>query len=328
MTQKIRKSVFETNSSSSHSLTVAKGDVHQTPFSKAQLRAGVVTIGLGDYNWEWYRYYSPVNKLQYLLTQALLGSGSYGGAAIPEGDAVEVTRELCEDNARVARLCEVVKAHTGCTLLVQPGSTGGIDHESVGNGMELFSSAEELSQFIFSAESYIETGNDNSGPSKLISSDRGSEHYYGAHYREAAADWVPLKVTNEGGLWHETLTSPQGIELSQESNQELFQAILAQGTVVKASWKTVGPWAHFEHESPIGRAMSDLAGFGLKFSATLVVSEDFTKQDFNSKKPRTSVATLELRIPVALVQAVEALEAQQPVKTAKSRKKPATKKEA
>lgn len=316
--------MFETNSSSSHSLTVSVGDVLQMPFTKEQLRDGVIYVDLGDYNWEWHRYYTPLNKIQYLLTQALLGSGEYGGACVPDGEAAEVTREVCAENERAAMLCEVVKAHTGCDLLFAPGSRGSVDHESVGNGMELFASTAELTQFIFSESSYIQTGNDNSGPGKCISTDRGDEHYYGAHYREAGSDWVTLCVTNEGGLWRGILVAPNGAKLSEECNSEVFQTLREQATVTQASWKTIGPWRHFEYVDPISKAMSEFVRLGLKFSSSLAVSENFTEQDFKSKNPRSTVVTLKLKLPAEVARKVEELPAEKPVKL----RKKATKKEA
>lgn len=324
MLQKIRKNVFETNSSSSHSLTMAQGDVIPMPLSKNELRDGKVIVRLDDYGWEWHRYYTPINKIAYLLTQALLGTGEYGDARVPAGDDEAVTRALCEENDLVARMCEVVKAHTGCELLLASGSRGSIDHDSVGNGRELFSSAAELTQFIFSAESYIETGNDNSGPNKLIDTDRGREHYYQAHYREPEADWVSLKLRCEG-LWQPDFTLESGAVLREAGNEALLEALVAQATVVAVHWATVGPWAHFDYGTPVGRTMEELSEVGFKFSEQITADEDFTKTEFRSDTPRKKVLTLTLRVPAALAEEL----AQLPVpKAKKPRKKAVSKKEA
>ena len=56
MTEQIRKNVFETNSSSSHSLTVSEGDITGQPFSDHTLREGVVIVGKGEYGWEFEQY--------------------------------------------------------------------------------------------------------------------------------------------------------------------------------------------------------------------------------------------------------------------------------
>lgn len=322
MNQKIRKNVFETNSSSSHSLTMAQGDVVQVPFTKRELRDGKVIVGLDDYGWEWHRYYKPSNKLAYLLTQALLGSGEYGDARVPDGSPEEVTREVCEENEKAALLCEVVKAHTGCELLFSPGSRGSIDHDSVGTGNELFCSAAELTQFLFSAESCVETGNDNSGPNKLIDTDRGREHYYQAHYREPEASWVPLKLRCEG-LWRSVFTLESGAVLSEADNEALLEALAAQATVVKAHWKTVGPWAHFDYGTPVGRTMAELSELGFKFSEHVAASENFTKTEFRSDTPRKKELTLTLRVPPAIAEELAKLpvpEVKKPRKKATSKK--------
>jgi hypothetical protein len=46
MTKQIRKRVFETNSSSSHSLTLSPGDLVAQPFSDDVLRSGVLSVEL------------------------------------------------------------------------------------------------------------------------------------------------------------------------------------------------------------------------------------------------------------------------------------------
>lgn len=154
MTEQIRKNVFETNSSSSHSLTVSEGDITGQPFSDHTLREGVVIVGKGEYGWEFEQYYGIYDKLAYLITQI-----NYED--IPQGDAATVTAELRESDPRFDMLCRVVEEHTGVKLQVQPGSTGYVDHQSSDVGLELFDDEKQLRQFLFNSNSYIETDNDN-----------------------------------------------------------------------------------------------------------------------------------------------------------------------
>jgi len=276
MTQQIRKSVFETNSSSSHSLTLAAGDLVKTPFNLDVLRLGTLQLGLGDYQWEWYRYYDTDNKAQYLMTQLF----HYNG--IPDGEPAEVTREL-RHNAQFDMLCRVIEEQTGVKLEAYPGSQGSIDHDSVGNCLEVFESEETLRTFLFSESSYIETGNDNSGPSKTIESDRGAVAYYRAHYREPGKDDVPVQLRSRS-LWNfgelETMT---GASLSEDCNAELFKALQEQATFT-GSFVDSKDWYHpFEYEEPEGNTMRRLASAGMKFSENLAVSVEFTKVGFREE---------------------------------------------
>lgn len=300
MTTKIRKNVFETNSSSSHSLTLSQSDVLPMPFTKEQLREGVVMVGLGDYNWEWARYYTTEEKLQYLLTQLIVGTDD----TIAQGDAVKVTQELCEEDERAAMLVAVVKEHTGCDLLFKPGSRGGIDHQSIGVGLNLFESAEKLKQFLFSPTSCVQTGNDNTSAPKIIETEQGYEDYYAKNYCEPGADWVQVDFVVKSSLWSPELETSNGAIISDESNEELLAIVKAQATVVSADWVTVGPWEHLPgYEEHVDYVMNQLAEAGLRFSENLTVSEAFTKVPLppESKVYRsTEVVTLKTYMPKAL----------------------------
>jgi hypothetical protein len=309
MTQQIRKNVFETNSSSSHSLTLSPGDLVKQPFNVDILRLGTLTLPLGEYNWEWFRYYELDNKAQYLMTQLF----HYDG--IPHGDPETVTRELRADT-RFDMLCRVIEEHTGVKLQVEPGSRGGIDHDSVGNGLEVFESEDKLRQFLFSPDSYIETGNDNSGPGKIIGTDRGDQHYYIAHYREPAQADVMVKLHVASSWSFDELRTDAGALLSEESNAELYQAVRAQATVTSAFFDCQSWYHPFEYGSPQGDTMSSLSDAGLSFSPDVAVEVKFKEVHMNDKENKTYTrVALTAYMPKHLAEQLAALPKSEPAET-------------
>lgn len=70
--KQIRQSAFETNSSSSHSITISYGDY--TP-DKLYVENGVLEIYTGEFGWEHEDYYDAATKAAYCLTW-LKGEGS------------------------------------------------------------------------------------------------------------------------------------------------------------------------------------------------------------------------------------------------------------
>lgn len=253
MTKQIRKNVFETNSSSSHSLTMSASDVVTPPFSKQILRDGVMPVSVGEYGWEYFRYYTVENKVSYLLTQITSGS-------LPTSRNNEtLTAELREQHEKFDMLCKVVKAHTGVDIEVQPGS-GYVDHDSEGVGMNLFQSEDVLHKFLFS-DSYIETSNDNDGPPVNISTDRGaSEAYYIASYATVPADFVKIEVAMKG-YWNATATSSAGKVIDQEG--DIWEKIIAQGIVTNVDWTVAYKgYNAFEYSEPRAYTMGKLSGLG------------------------------------------------------------------
>lgn len=221
MLRQVRSAVFESNSSSSHSLTLGTGCLVSAPFSPQELRAGEVELAVGDYGWEWHRYCTAKAKLNYLLTQLTDGKGA---------DSAQALRESCEE---FAILEQVVREHTGCALRVSKGE-GGIDHQSARSeaavGMELFNDAQALKAFLFDESACIQTGNDNDSPPWMIDSDLGPQRMFEQYLAPAhsgipegyvprrlnyiragrlygvftgAGGWLPLTSDNLPALWEE-----------------------------------------------------------------------------------------------------------------------------
>lgn len=184
MRTQIRRSVFETNSSSSHSVTVSSEELAgDFGIHKALLRDGVIRARLqeGGYGWEWHRYYSPGAKIAYLVAQ-LAGRQAYGTSGKDISGAVRT-------NSSVDALLAKIEKSTGCRVEVIGAGSCPIDHDSVGVGVGLLHSGDDgLLRFIFGKDSFLETGNDNSEPPMEIATDRGSESYHANRVVEVQED--------------------------------------------------------------------------------------------------------------------------------------------
>lgn len=160
MTTQIRNQVFETNSSSSHSLTVSGTEAEDFGLSREVIRSGVIQIECyNDFGWTWEEHHGTTDKIAYMLMQC----DPYGfNAGVQNGE--DIIPILVERNDNARWLVDVVQRATGCTLEFRAGSWAGIDNQSHGEGSELFSDESEMRRFLFSPSSYLQTGNDNSGP--------------------------------------------------------------------------------------------------------------------------------------------------------------------
>lgn len=308
----IRKSVFETNSSSSHSLTLTPENLLAMPFSKEVLQAGVLNVAPNDYQWEWYRYYAPTNKIRYLVTQ-LFPSG------IPRGDAVVVTKTCREENDRFDQLCRVVECHTGVSVHLVPGSNGSIDHDSVGVGLSLMGNDDEdLWTFLFT-DCYVETSNDNSAAPFVIDTDRGGEFYHEEHFASPAVSAVRVEI-----LFYpygpRRLTTTTGVDLSLD-HPSIVEELGKQGVVSDAVWTCKGSYDPFEHSDVRGQTCNYLMREGLRFSKTLAARSDYVEchTPYAQRVPLedTQVAQLSIMVPPGLLDKLQAI----PVPKAKRAKK-------
>lgn len=171
--KKIRKSVFETNSSSTHSITLC-----DTEFlldnSIIPDEDGNIVINGGDFGWEHEIYNDAWTKLNYI--------GTYIKEWYPEdevcisgkyllGKKIEfILNENNEQDEIVEHLSKklkvilttVIKEQTGCNNLIFDQINGYIDHQSVEdkNYHYLFEEPEKLRNFIFNKKSILKTDSD------------------------------------------------------------------------------------------------------------------------------------------------------------------------
>jgi hypothetical protein len=134
----IRRSVFETNSSSTHSITISC-DVNMYDTIPVDENYGTVTLKGGAFGRYWARYNDPMTKANYC-------------AVFARGTSYQHLFE------------QVIKEHTGAKdvifdfkILEGPDYDGDsyIDHNSEGVACEAFKSAELLKNFIFNPKSWL-----------------------------------------------------------------------------------------------------------------------------------------------------------------------------
>jgi len=134
----IRKSIFETNSSSSHSLSL--GTLSSLP--DQNVNDLEITLGDGEYGWDWTDYDSWLDKADY------------------------ITIDAREDQEKLDLIEKVIK-------LVYPNATikfrdsGYIDHDSRGTFWNSYKTTEDVKIFIFGNGGFS-TGNDNDEPHDMM----------------------------------------------------------------------------------------------------------------------------------------------------------------
>lgn len=138
----IRNGVFETNSSSMHSIHIARAA--KTYDTIAPNGDGDIVLTGGEFGWEEETYYDSLTKANYCAVDT-------------EGDA-----------DKRAMLEKVITEHTGAKRVVfdikvdwRELGYSYIDHRSAGTSHDAFDSEEVLKEFIFNPKSHLRTDNDN-----------------------------------------------------------------------------------------------------------------------------------------------------------------------
>jgi hypothetical protein len=139
----IRSQIFETNSSSSHSITIAdSGGLLDTIYPDEN---GVITLTGGEWSWEVEDYNDAQTKANYC--------------------AVDISYQFSEERCDLSLedlLIEVIKEHTGAKeVRIKIDEDSYIDHQSVGTSLDAFVDKETLKTFLFNPESTLHTDNDN-----------------------------------------------------------------------------------------------------------------------------------------------------------------------
>lgn len=133
----IRRGVFETNSSSSHSISIASEDKEFVMDTIYPDQNGVVRIVGDDFGWEWFKNNDAQTKASY------------------------VAQSYQYDSEVLEKLADVIKEQTGAEKVVFE-LNGYVDHDSHGVAPKTFY---EMKNFIFNKNSWLFGGNDNSEPS-------------------------------------------------------------------------------------------------------------------------------------------------------------------
>lgn len=185
MQLRVRKKVFETNSSSSHALHSEPDDTIDANTTKDVLRKGVIEVNLRSFDQEWMRYYKLENKIAYLLVQACQG--------MIDGEAnVKYWGDYLRNNSpKAEQLLALVEKITRCKVKVDLCSAGfaWIPHKQQGIASDLFESPEKMKTFLFSSKSYVQTRYDNNFCEEIDTDLGVSEPFYKSHYvSEAIGD--------------------------------------------------------------------------------------------------------------------------------------------
>ncbi len=138
----IRTGVFETNSSSMHSLCIAENtSIIEQPFTDKDLYQGKIHLQGGDYGWGYDELHTPLEKLNY-VAQSLY--------------SVYDDRKLQLLNDSLSLLTE----KTGFEFDIS-NISGYIDHQSMDLIEDKFSNPLDIVNFVLDSSSIIIIDNDN-----------------------------------------------------------------------------------------------------------------------------------------------------------------------
>jgi len=169
----IRRSVFETNSSSCHSISLGKGNIKPNVLIPDD--EGNIIVETDEFGWEYDTFTEAYIKLSYLATY------------IYNRKYLDITPEIVEkyydsdlnildikafDDETTEKylnmLCDVIREVTGGKLIIKSNTTditnfcafGYIDHQSMPVAAEIFEN-NKIKEFIFNPKSILTTDNDN-----------------------------------------------------------------------------------------------------------------------------------------------------------------------
>lgn len=152
MVRQVRSSVFETNSSSTHSITIGTGE-WKIPGHK-------VVVTFGEFGWEIETYTDFYSRLEYAATFAVNYSDDYINLSllneVLEENFDEVLYNVYEEYYNYDEFLEKVENED-----FEFGDLGYIDHQSIDDAAEIFYTKSNLENFLFCTDSYFKTDNDN-----------------------------------------------------------------------------------------------------------------------------------------------------------------------
>lgn len=175
--QKVRLNLPETNSSSSHSLVIGYGNHLKS--KESVLReleshiddSGILRVSSAEFRWDSGKFNTTYEKLQYLMAI----SCSYYGC----NDDGENFSNKVKVQKLLGIVERIVKRYTGLREVKFDTSLSGVDHQSVYLYREIMESNTSIRQFLFSDQSWVFLGNDNSGPELGEHEMSNEEYQYG-----------------------------------------------------------------------------------------------------------------------------------------------------
>jgi len=164
----IRKNIFETNSSSSHSISLSEDANLSCRLPESN---GVIEIECREFGWEEVTYNDAETKLSYLITYIFssIDAGEKADKLKKEKADIEEWIKLIPDIKRnyLEKLSALIRDHTGSELVVVPVyydfyPFGYIDHQSIGEAYDILCAGDDvIVNFIFNPGSRLNTDNDN-----------------------------------------------------------------------------------------------------------------------------------------------------------------------
>lgn len=140
--KKIRQHVFETNSSSCHSISISNtGNLFQTLYPNDE---GNIILYGDDFGWGIDTHNDVITKASYLVTHL---------------------KTISNENEDM--FIKVIKEHTGAKNVIMESNGdsfypyGYIDHQSVGEASQVFESEMTLFQYLFNPNSILHIDHDN-----------------------------------------------------------------------------------------------------------------------------------------------------------------------
>lgn len=192
MKSSIRDHVFETNSSSSHSVTVAEGEMFDRTFDKAAIRSGVVVLQKppSEYD-EWFRFYKPENILTFLIVAEVearqFPDWEKEGIEFPSGRTkdIDILPILCEHYPNVASAIEFLTTEYGLKfrMMMGPNDWGRFDTGDLGHIEGYLGDHELLKRVLFCSGSFVQTTEENGWPGETVPTDLGTVVDSGYRYR-------------------------------------------------------------------------------------------------------------------------------------------------
>jgi hypothetical protein len=174
MIEVIRKNVFETNSSSMHSITV-DGSINSNKLMIMMLQETLsdkkvdeykpYPISCDSYDWGEDSFSSWQGKLSYALT-SLIQNESLGKE---DNNTYSINKEALENHKTYCQIKDIVKRFTGFDLEIEDNTdTGSIDHQStstfndfIDSCLDRMSYENALAEYLFNPRVTVVIGNDN-----------------------------------------------------------------------------------------------------------------------------------------------------------------------
>lgn len=159
--KQIRRSVFETNSSSTHSVTILHNGLEPNYMSHSE--DGFIHTQIGEYGWEIEDYDDQQDRLSYLITMLAEKNGLARWWRSEETLEEHVENLMKTEDFK--RVSDEIGEYAGCLGVIIDPSDGYIDHQSQEDYRTFQDFLNEYStnvvEFVYGRGNIIHTDNDN-----------------------------------------------------------------------------------------------------------------------------------------------------------------------